>query len=193
MKTLRERKKDETRRRLAVAAVEILAEVGEEGATVAAIADRAGVSTRTFHNYFQKREDAYFHFLEVVTQQWRETLESLPPEDGPVRNLRDILVETITPRDGYVITPASFIHLGEHLTMILGHDERICAKSLLRDFEAEMVGRYEGMMPEFEVMVLLPAVLAGAGTAVERTVDRGEDPRASLDAAFDFLESRFGG
>ncbi|HJE91960.1 MAG TPA: TetR family transcriptional regulator, partial [Dietzia timorensis] len=51
MKSLRERKKSETRRRLAVAAVELLAEEGEEGVTIAAIADRAGVSTRTFHNY----------------------------------------------------------------------------------------------------------------------------------------------
>ena len=59
MTGLREQKKRRTRLSLATAAVELLICEGDEGATVAAIAARAGVSTRTFHNYFAAREDAF--------------------------------------------------------------------------------------------------------------------------------------
>src|SRR5699024_11705535 len=69
--SLRELKKADTRTRLSVAAVELLASQGAEGATVSAIAERAGVSTRTFHNYFARREDAFLHFIREHISQWR--------------------------------------------------------------------------------------------------------------------------
>ena len=53
--SLRERKKAETRDRLARASVELLLEYGVEQTTVSEITARAGVSTRTFHNYFAHR------------------------------------------------------------------------------------------------------------------------------------------
>ncbi|MFN7243046.1 MAG: TetR/AcrR family transcriptional regulator, partial [Dietzia cercidiphylli] len=70
MASLRERKKADTLTRLSVAAVELLVAEGAEGATVSAIADRAGVSTRTFHNYFAHREDAFVHFLREQVAEW---------------------------------------------------------------------------------------------------------------------------
>lgn len=47
---LRERKKQQTRERIAAAAVALLSEEGDEHATVARISEQAGVSPRTFHN-----------------------------------------------------------------------------------------------------------------------------------------------
>ncbi|NQX28510.1 TetR family transcriptional regulator [Microbacteriaceae bacterium VKM Ac-2854] len=55
---LRDRKRLETRRRLEEAAAELTGSVGLEHATVDAISDRAGVSPRTFFNYFDCKEDA---------------------------------------------------------------------------------------------------------------------------------------
>ena len=58
---LRERKKEATRRALHEAAVRLAVEHGLERVTVEAIADAAGVSRRTFSNYFADKEDAVLY------------------------------------------------------------------------------------------------------------------------------------
>src|SRR6478736_8144712 len=55
---LRERKRVETRHRIADAAVDLTLEHGLDGATVEAISAAAGVSPRTFFNYFDSKDDA---------------------------------------------------------------------------------------------------------------------------------------
>lgn len=56
---LRERKKRATRAALAEAAVRLAAEHGAEKVTVEAISAAAGVSVRTFFNYFDSRDEAF--------------------------------------------------------------------------------------------------------------------------------------
>ncbi|MFD4675957.1 TetR/AcrR family transcriptional regulator [Lentzea sp. NPDC058450] len=56
--TRREHKKAVTRRALAGAALRLAMEHGLDGVTVEDIADAAGVSRRTFSNYFTSKEDA---------------------------------------------------------------------------------------------------------------------------------------
>lgn len=58
---LRERKKVATRRALHDAALRLAMEHGAERVTVEAIADEAGVSRRTFSNYFANKEEALLH------------------------------------------------------------------------------------------------------------------------------------
>ncbi|MGY1632004.1 TetR/AcrR family transcriptional regulator [Geodermatophilus sp. SYSU D01186] len=53
---LRERKKSDTRRRLTEAAQELVLAAGLDGVTVEQICSRAGVSLRTFFNYFESKE-----------------------------------------------------------------------------------------------------------------------------------------
>ena len=58
---LRDRKKADTRRALSDAALELAFEVGLENVTREAIANRAGVSLRTFTNYFADKYEAIAH------------------------------------------------------------------------------------------------------------------------------------
>lgn len=58
---LRERKKEATRQALYEAALRLAVELGPDRITVDAIADAAGVSRRTFSNYFANKEEALFH------------------------------------------------------------------------------------------------------------------------------------
>jgi len=55
---LRERKREQTRRRLETAAVAIVLEDGLDKLTIDALSERAEVSPRTFFNYFDSKEDA---------------------------------------------------------------------------------------------------------------------------------------
>ena len=55
---LRERKRAETRDKLETAAVTLVLKNGIDHTTIEAICDAADVSTRTFFNYFESKEDA---------------------------------------------------------------------------------------------------------------------------------------
>lgn len=64
--TLRERKKVETWTAIHEAAASLAQQRGLEQATVESIAETAGVSPRTFFNYFQAKEDAVLGLREPV-------------------------------------------------------------------------------------------------------------------------------
>lgn len=61
---LRARKQQQTRDAIHRAAVTLASEVGLEAATVAEISARADVSSRTFFNYYPRKEDAIVGFHE---------------------------------------------------------------------------------------------------------------------------------
>jgi len=69
---LRERKRIETRQRLADAALDLVLREGLDAVTVEQISDRAGVSRRTFFNYFDSKDDAL-----LVTSGFELTEEML--------------------------------------------------------------------------------------------------------------------
>jgi AcrR family transcriptional regulator len=87
---LRERKKLETRATLAKVAVRLAAERGIEHVTVDDIAAQAGVSARTFFNYFASKEDAVMQPDPDPVADTRDIAAALlaaPAELGPVRAL----------------------------------------------------------------------------------------------------------
>ncbi|MEV5569921.1 TetR family transcriptional regulator [Spirillospora sp. NPDC052269] len=103
---LRERKKAATRDALSRAATRLALEHGVEGVTVDAIAASAGVSTRTFHNYFPGKEEA---IVAPLTDAARALLTGLAgrPADEPVwDSVRAVLHEVITPPDRFGETVA---------------------------------------------------------------------------------------
>src|ERR1700712_3521943 len=80
---LRERKKADTRRALSDAAVELAFEHGFEAVTREAIANVAGVSLRTFNNYFTGKYEALAYRL---TERMRRSIEAFRarPADEPL-------------------------------------------------------------------------------------------------------------
>jgi AcrR family transcriptional regulator len=93
---LRDRKKAATRAALAEAAAELAREHGVHAVTADAIAARAGVSTRTFHNYFASKEEAVFVHLERVIEEWIEMLRQRPADEHILDSLRECAVGLVT-------------------------------------------------------------------------------------------------
>ncbi|NKZ09144.1 TetR/AcrR family transcriptional regulator [Actinomadura latina] len=85
---LRERKKEATRRALHEAAMRLAVEHGLDEVTVEAIADAAGVSRRTFSNYFGGKEEALLYSGEQRMRSLLETFEERPPDESSWTALR---------------------------------------------------------------------------------------------------------
>ena len=85
---LRERKKAETRDALVSAALRLADERGLEHVTVEDIATAAGVSPRTFFNYFPSKEDAIVGSSPAFTASVVEALCGRPDDEPPLESLR---------------------------------------------------------------------------------------------------------
>ena len=91
---LRERKKAETRRALSSAALRLADQLGPDGVTVEAIADAAGVSPRTFFNYFPSKEDAIVSVTSRRSSEMLADLVARPETEAPLDALRATALAT---------------------------------------------------------------------------------------------------
>jgi AcrR family transcriptional regulator len=80
---LRERKKVATRLALHEAALRLAVRDGLDQVTVEAIADAAGVSRRTFSNYFSSKEEALFHGDSDWLSRLLAHLDDEAPDEEP--------------------------------------------------------------------------------------------------------------
>src|SRR5918997_803418 len=80
---LRERKRAATRQALHAAAVRLAIEHGADRVTVEAIADEAGVSRRTFSNYFANKEQALLHGDHQRMHALVEVVRARPADERP--------------------------------------------------------------------------------------------------------------
>ncbi|MHB9757161.1 TetR family transcriptional regulator [Streptomyces sp. BYX5S] len=87
----RERKKRATRAALVEAAVRLAAEHGVEHVTVDAISESAGVSPRTFFNYFDSRDEVFVMVGAESSARVRRAVLDAPPALPPLDALRDAL------------------------------------------------------------------------------------------------------
>lgn len=90
---LRERKKTATRLALHEAAARLTREHGFEHVTVEAIADAAGVSRRTFSNYFGSKEEALLYGDAMRMRSLLEFLRAQPADKPTWTALRDTFFE----------------------------------------------------------------------------------------------------
>src|SRR6516162_8537750 len=72
--TLRERKKERTRRAIIDVGTALFAEQGYDETTLAQIAETAEIAPSTFFNYFGSKADIVFGLLDAVSESAREFL-----------------------------------------------------------------------------------------------------------------------
>jgi AcrR family transcriptional regulator len=87
----RERKKLETRRALASAALRLAAEKGPDQVTIEEIADEADVSVRTFFNYFSSKEEAIIGRDAESRVAMVERLLARPAEETPFEAVSGVI------------------------------------------------------------------------------------------------------
>jgi AcrR family transcriptional regulator len=189
---LRERKKAATRSSLSSAALALAAERGVDAVTVDEIAATAGVSSRTFFNYFATKEEAFVAQDLALAQNLLDRLRAEPP-DAPlwstlVRLLGDHL-------DGAgTVTPAQA--LAEHAVRshpsVLTQQFRQYA-GLEADLVAEIARRTGTEARSLEPRLLAAALVAAMRTALQAWLDAGAvgSPRALFQLAADRLSLAF--
>src|SRR5438445_5798722 len=91
----RERKKLETRRALASAALHLAAERGPDQVTIEDIAETADVSVRTFFNYFSSKEEAIIGWDPDGRAEVAAKLLGRPAEEPPLVAMRNVVHDLI--------------------------------------------------------------------------------------------------
>ncbi|MET9494507.1 TetR family transcriptional regulator [Streptomyces sp. NPDC006552] len=181
----RERKKRATRAALVEAAVRMAAERGVEHLTVDAISEAAGVSPRTFFNYFDSRDEVFVLIGAESSARVRTAVREAPRALSPLEALRDaIAVELqeieqqqelwrlhaeVLRRSPDLLARSIGAHLADELGMAEAVAERIGAGSPL--FSA-VRGEDTAAEPEQRrrrALGLYPRLVAAVGTAAVRT------------------------
>src|SRR5258708_7507132 len=133
---LRERKKQQTREKIAQVALALFAERGYEKTTLADIAEAADVSPRTIFAYYPGKEEILFCGESSFYEQLEQALEERPPEATTVDVLRDFLSET-GPIDEDTMLRKRIVSESEELRLVQrarrGRLEDLVARSIGRD------------------------------------------------------------
>jgi AcrR family transcriptional regulator len=93
--TLRERKREETARALARAAYAIVREEGVDAVTADAVAERAGVSRRTFFNYFPSVESVLTASVAELLDAAATRLEARPAGEDVVASVLAVVDDPV--------------------------------------------------------------------------------------------------
>lgn len=175
---LRERKKRATRAALAEAAVRLAAEHGAEKVTVEAISAAAGVSVRTFFNYFDSRDDAFVVIDADAGARMRRAVLEAPAELSPLAALREAMAAELAEAEQQHELwrlHAEVLHASPHL-LARGVGAHMAAEADLADAIAERLRGAGGTSGAGSVAEagsgLYPRLLAAvAGAAVRTSVD----------------------
>lgn len=92
---LRERKRRETRQRIAEAAQRLFLANGYEGTTLDAIAAEADISRRTFFSYFKSKDDIILFWRDADSAALHDDLLKVSPDVKPLDAVRDVMVKHI--------------------------------------------------------------------------------------------------
>ncbi len=193
-KSRREQKKAEVREALVEAADTLFVEQGYEGTTVDQIAERAGVSRRTFFRYFPSKEAIAFPRAEQRLEVFRALLRERFAEQSALPAVRGACIE---------IGRMLFASADEELR----RQNVVDASPTLLAADLEVYRAWEDAIAEAVIRadesqdrVRVGKVFAAATIGIVRSVLRGwfdagaqGDLMPMAEEAFDLLERGFGG
>lgn len=188
----RELKKLETRRTIRDAALDLALERGLENITVEAIAHSAGVSPRTFFNYFASKEDALVTEAAEGAKQVRTLLLERPAKESPMRALHHAIMNskyfgTVPPDRNRLLArqrltqenPSLMTHQLGEIAIV----ERTFAEALAERMNTELD---QDLFPE----LLAAMAVSLIRVAMRHWVAEGDKPLYELiDTAFQHCES----
>lgn len=165
---LRERKKIATREAISAAALRLALEQGPENVRVDDIADAAGVSPRTYNNYFANREQAIVAAVAAERALRIGAALRARPADEP---LAEAVLAAVLEQYGADGEPA-----GDALVLITStprlRAEFVDAITAIEQPLAAAIAARTGTGDEFAAIVLAAAVSAAARAAVDRWLRR---------------------
>jgi AcrR family transcriptional regulator len=187
---LRERKKRETRRALNLAALDLVEEKGFAAVTTEEIAARAGVSARTFFNYFPSKEAAVIGTTAEELEAYAASLEEPVEGESPLDSLRRLLAGMLAPTsiDRELRAKRRRVLLGEPALApaLVGNNIRI-ENALTAALERRLgIRAGSSLEPRLTVVVAIAAVRAciehqqnGGSGRLERNIDQAFDRLAA--------------
>jgi AcrR family transcriptional regulator len=187
---LRERKKQQTRDRIASEALRLFAERGYDETTLADIADAAEVAPRTIFAYFDSKEDIVLCKELTFLETLKHKLDERPPGTTTVDALRDFL-STIEQPDEQAKLRKQIFQRNPSLQMRmrgqLGELEPILAESIATDLGADP----DDIRPRLIAASMMAAFAAVRDRFHEAESDdepiEHEDGMAILDQVLEFL------
>ena len=136
---LRERKKRQTRERIAGVALRLFAERGYDQTTLAEIAEAADVSTRTIFGYFESKEDILFCDEPAYFEQLKQMLDQRAPGVTTIDALREF-IGAINQPDENALLRKKIVRSDEALRLAerarFAQAEQMIAESIARDLDS---------------------------------------------------------
>jgi AcrR family transcriptional regulator len=110
--------KPDAQGRLMSAAIELFEEQGYEATTVAEIAERAGLTKRTFFRHFSDKREVLFSGSQDLQRLWLDGLALAPAESSPLAVVTaglDPVAEMFTERHGFARMRAQIVEANPEL------------------------------------------------------------------------------
>jgi AcrR family transcriptional regulator len=159
---LRERKKLATKDALSEAALDLAIEQGLDRVTADAIAARAQVSTRTFHNYFGHKEEAILFILEKGVHGVIESFTQRDPAEPVLDSFEALFMELVESQGEFDRMIAVSRLMAEHATLFAHH---IAVYDLTSDALLSEIGSRTGTDPAVD---MYPRLVFQCANAVVR-------------------------
>lgn len=179
--------KPDAQGRLIKAAIELFDEQGYEATTVSQIAERAGLTKRTFFRYFSDKREVLFSGSEELQRLWLAGLDAAPADAGPLAAVvagLDPVTEMFAERHPFARTRAAIIEANPELQ----ERELIKLQSLAAAIKVALVDRH---VPANEAILVAQMGVTVFHVAFARWV-QGDDPaafRRLIDASLRELRS----